>query len=62
VTTKGLTRHDERGEWIRELPEVIARLSELGQPIIVEHTPPLPEHTQRLYASLGVLVRFRSKP
>lgn len=29
-----------------------------GEPLVVEIEPPLPEHAQRLYATLGVLVRF----
>lgn len=53
----------ERGKsrfrsWLRSLPDQIAANEEDGFPVIVEHGPSLPEHAQRLYATLGCLVRF----
>jgi hypothetical protein len=58
VTTKGIARHDRRSELLRQLPELVARAEARGHPVIVDLVPPVPEHSQRLYASLGVLVRF----
>ena len=66
MTTEGRTREDPRGEAIRALPELIASSEAAGQPVIV-HWPldrlgPLPADKQRLYATLGVLVRFVTLP
>jgi hypothetical protein len=62
VTTKGHTRVDHRGEAVRGLPEIIASREAAGQPVIVawplEQLGPIPEDKQRLYATLGVLVRL----
>jgi hypothetical protein len=44
---------------MHELTSIIRRLEEIrGEQLIVELETPAAEHTQRLYASLGVLVRF----
>ncbi len=58
MTTKGIARHDGKGDWLRDLPEAVARAEARGEPIIVEWHGPMAEATQRLYATLGVLVRF----
>jgi len=58
MTTKGGVRMDPRADFLRSLPTLIKRQEALGHPVIVELEPPVPEHVQRLYAALGVLVRF----
>ena len=58
MTTKGQARLDSRSEALRALPELIKQQEALGHPVIVALEAPVPEHVQRLYAALGVLVRF----
>ena len=60
MTTKGQARKDQRAAFFRSLPERIARAEANGHPVIVTVEAPIPEHTQRLYAALGVLVRFEN--
>jgi hypothetical protein len=47
---------------LRKLPRLISEAEAQGHPVIVTwptaEQGPLPEHVQRLYATLGVLVRF----
>jgi hypothetical protein len=59
MTTKGLTRHDGRGDWIRRLPEAIERANAAGRPVVVELPPNLSRAHQRLLASLGAFVKFK---
>ena len=49
-------RHDGRGDWLRDLPEAVARAEARGEPIVVTVKPL--DARQRLLATLGVLVRF----
>lgn len=58
MTTQGKARLDPRSEALRGLPELIKQQEALGHPVIVELETPVPVHVQRLYAALGVLVRF----
>lgn len=44
---------------LRDLPEIIASLEAAGTPVVVERAPgSLRPHEERLFATLGVLVRF----
>lgn len=49
-------------DWLLELPDAIARREADGRPVIVawplKTLGPMPEDKQRLYATLGVLVRL----
>lgn len=48
---------------LHELAERIQTHEALtGRPVEVTLDPPVPEHVQRLYATLGVAVRFRPVP
>ena len=60
MTTEGGPRYDARAEAIRSLPDAVEACEAAGLPVIVEWPtpPPMPDHVQRLYATLGVLVRF----
>jgi len=62
MTTEGQTRIDGRGDHLRAIPDAISLLENLGLPVIVdwdiEEHGPLAEHAQKLYATMGVLVRF----
>jgi len=60
MTTKGKARISRSSLFIRTLPELIENCEAAGMPVIITWPvgQPMPEHTQRLYASLGVLVRF----
>lgn len=43
---------------LSHLPELVELFEARGVPLIVEHEPGLPLEAQKLYATLGVLVRF----
>jgi len=43
---------------LRKLPRLIEDQEGLGHPVIVVWQGTMPEHVQRLFAVLGVLVRF----
>jgi hypothetical protein len=58
MTTKGKARISRSSMFIRTLPELIENSEAAGMPVIITWRGPMPEHTQRLYAALGVLVRF----
>lgn len=61
MTTKGLARQATDGitGMLLELPRMIDQAEANGQPVIVEFEPgKLDEAHQRLYATLGVLIRF----
>jgi len=45
-----------------ELTDLIAAAEAAGHPVVVDVEPPLEERLQRLYATLGVLVRFTNQP
>jgi hypothetical protein len=49
-------------DWLLNLPDAVARAEDNGRPVIVAWPlatlGPMPEDTQRLYATVGVLVRF----
>lgn len=47
---------------LKAIPAAVQVCEAAGVPVIVEHVPPLPVHTQRLYATLGCLVRFIPEP
>ena len=49
-------------EYLRRLPEEIARHAERGSPVVVELPANLSPAHQGLMAALGVLVRFKAKP
>ena len=42
----------------RKLPLAVEQLEAQGHPVIIDWAPPMDERTQRLFAALGVLVRF----
>ena len=62
MTTQGQARIDRRSMFLRALPELIENAEAAGMPVIVDWRGPMPEHTRKLYASLGVLVRFVEEP
>lgn len=41
-----------------KIPLAIEQLEAQGHPVIIDWVPPMDERTQRLFAALGVLVRF----
>jgi hypothetical protein len=47
---------------VKKLPQLIEEAEARGQPVVItwdiELLGPMPEHTQRLYVTLGVPVRF----
>jgi hypothetical protein len=58
MSTKGKARLDRRSMFVRSLPELVRNAEAAGMPVIVTWCGEMPPHIQRLYASLGVLVRF----
>lgn len=43
---------------VKKLPELVEASEAQGQPVIVEWRGTMDEHVQKLFAVLGVLVRF----
>jgi hypothetical protein len=56
------TGHKVSISGLRKLPRLIEDAEAQGQPVIISwplvSLGPMPEHTQKLYATLGVSIRF----